>query len=550
MEPHRSRRPSPALWAALAALAATLAVASHELGSLGGDNAEYVLLARHLGRFDGYVSGWAPGPAAWHTLYPPLFPLLLAPVAWMAPESFLGCHVVVSLLAAGAVYLMVIHFQRRGLPPWAAAAAALVPALSYLWLQNAADVLSDLPFLFFAAATLVLLEPGTEERLAPRRIVLGAVAAGLAFYTRTAGLALVLPVAVALSVDRRTRGRTGWYAAGVLLAGCALWFLYGEIAGSGSGYAAQLASGGGEAAGLFERAWTGLRGMYLPGTPAFVFPRSWRPWGIPLSTVAGLTLWGLAAVSLFEGFRRRRTLAVTEAFLLCYLAMQSAWPFSDPRFAIPLAALVVPLAVEEIHRIALWLKAPAAKIALAAAVLLLLPNAWNFATWVLPRSHRERPAAAPGDHDPASFAQSWAWNDAQFREGGVSLASFLHACDLVRANDVPGAGPLPVGPILVTNPRVAALLCGRPAVQAPAVDEGPLPSHGRSRIVVFDPTPAAEIVRREGVALVLRDWFDSRYSEGLREYTDANRSSLDSLLRLPGGVELLRVKKGPPGEGR
>jgi hypothetical protein len=545
--PPRRFRPAPATWAGLAALVAALSVASHELGSLGGDNAEYVLLAQHLGRLEGYESGWAPGPGVPHTLYPPVFPLLLVPVAWMAPATFLGCHVVVSLLAAAAVYLLVIHFTRRGLPPWAAALAVLTPALSFLWLQNAADVLSDLPFLAFAALALVLLHPGTEERLPPRRIVLGAVAAGLAFYTRTAGLALVIPVAAALSLDRRTRGRTAWYASGGLLAACCLWFLYGAMAGSGGGYAAQLAAGTGESGGVLAQGWKGLRSVYLPGTPAFVFPKSWRPFGIPLTTVLGLTLWGLAAVSLFEGFRRRRCLAVTETFLLAYLAMQSTWPFSDPRFAIPLAALVVPLAVEEVHRVAAWLKAPAAKVALAAAALLLLPNLWFYATWVLPRSHRETPAAAPGVHDPASFAQSWTWSDAQFREGAVSLAAYLHACDLIRSGDVPGAGPLPEGPILVSNPRVAALLCGRGAVQAPTVAglwedgsyDGPL-----------DSGPVRRAVEVRGVRLVLVDRFASRYSEALRFYREDHQSDLDSLLRLPGGVEILRVKKGPPGEGR
>lgn len=536
----RPLRPTPALWAGLAALAAALSVASHELGSLGGDNAEYVLLAQHLGRLEGYVSGWAPGPAAWHTLYPPLFPLLLVPVAWMAPGSFLGCHVVVSLMAAAAVYLLVKHFMRRGLPPWAAALAVLTPALSFLWLQNAADVLSDLPFLAFAALTLVLLDPGDADRLPDRRIVLGAVAAGLAFYTRTAGLALVLPVAIALSVDRRTRGRTAWYAAGGLLAACALWFLYGAMAGSGGGYGSQLLGGGSPAEGLLARGWRGLRTLYLPGTPAFVFPTSWKPFGIPLTTVLGLTLWGLAAVSLFEGFRRRRCLAVTELFLLAYLAMQSAWPFADPRFAIPLAALVVPLAVEEVHRIAAWMKAPAAKVALAAAALLLLPNAWFFATWVFPRSHRETPAAAPGTHDPASFAQSWTWSDAQFREGAVSLAAFLHACDLVRANYVPGAGPLPVGPILVTNPRVAALLCGRPAVR-PAPDRLNTVDGKVFRSTV--PADTAEVVRSEGIVLVLTDFFDGGRSDAVRAYPSTYSSDLDSLLRLPGGVEILRVKR-------
>ena len=211
-EPPRRRTVPPSAVAALVALAAGLAVASREMGGLGGDDAEYVLLAKSLGGFEGYSSGWAPGPRVPHALYPPLFPLLLAPFAGSAPGSFLPCHLLVALLGAGATGLVALLFERRGLPPWAAAAGALVPALSFFWLASAADVLSELPFLFFVASALLLLEPGDADRLPTRRVGLAAAAAGLAFGTRTSGLALVLVVAAALVLDRRTRGRAAWIA--------------------------------------------------------------------------------------------------------------------------------------------------------------------------------------------------------------------------------------------------------------------------------------------------------------------------------------------------
>jgi hypothetical protein len=517
-EGSRSRWADPAGWAALAALAAGLAVASREIGSLGGDDAEYVLLANSLARFDGYASGWYPGPPVPHTQYPPLFPLLLAPLVAGTPGSFLACHVLVSLLGAAAVFCLARLFERRGLPPWAASLGALAPVLSRLWLASAADVLSDIPFLAFAAAALLLLEPGTEERLPPVRIALAAVAAGLAFYTRTAGLALVLPVAAALSLDRRTRGRAGWIAAGSLLAGCGLWFLRGALLGTGGGYGDQLAAGAEATGGVLGRAWSGFSAIYFPRTPAFLFPRSTVLLGVPVWTVAGWVLWGTAALSLFHGLRRRRTLAVTEVFFLVYLLMQSAWPFEDPRFALPLAFLLVPFLLEEVHRDAARLRAPAMAAAVAGA-LLLVPNGEFLVTRVLPRASRERPAAAPGDHEPARFPESWKWTDGQYAQAGLSLASYLHACDLVRADAVPGAGRLPEGTLLAFNPRIASLLCGRPAV------------------------PVASPVDTREVVLLLVDNFGGPPSESLRRYRDEHGRDLESLLRLPGGVELLRVKR-------
>jgi len=480
--------------AAALALAAILPLLSRELGTLGGDNAEYVLLAKSIAAFDGYASGWYPGPKVPHTQYPPLFPLLLAPFVGGAPESFLPCHVLVALFGAGAVYLMARLFEKRGLPPLAAAAGALVPGLSILWLQTACEVLSELPFLFFVAATLLLLDPGEEERLPAKRIAAAAVCAGLAFYTRTAGLALVLPVAITISLDRRTRGRTAWIAAGSLLVACALWFLYGALAGSAGGYGDQLEAG---KANLFVRGWNGFRQMYIPNTPAFAFPHPGAFWNW-----AGWALWAMAALGLAQGFRRRRCLAVTEMFFLAYLAMQSAWPFSDPRFAIPLAFLLVLLSIEALGR---W-----AVVSLVFALLLLLPNGQRYFGLVLPRASRECPINAPGTHEPARVPRTWTWNDDQYRQAATALASYLHACDLVRA------GGFPPGTVLASNPRVAALLCGRAAVPS-------LPG--------------------EGVALILVDDFAGPRSEGLRNYARGHAAELESLFTLPGEVELLRVKR-------
>jgi hypothetical protein len=479
--------------AAALALLAILPLLSGELGTLGGDNAEYVLLAKSLRALDGYASGWYPGPKVAHTQYPPLFPLLLVPFVGGAPGSFLPCHVLVALFGAGAVYLLARLFERRGLPPLAAAAGALVPALSILWLQTACEVLSELPFLFFVAATLLLLDPGEEERLPAKRIVGAAVCAGLAFYTRTAGLALVLPVAIMISLDRRTRGRTPWIAAGSLVAACGLWFVYGAIAGSAGGYGDQLQSG---SDGLFARGWSGFRNLYFPNTPSFAFPHPGIFWN-----VAGWILWGLAGCALVQGFLRRRCLAVTEMFFVAYLVMQSAWPFADPRFAIPLAFLLVLLSIEAVRR---W---PTASLVFA--LLLLLPNAQRYFGLVLPRASRECPITAPGTHEPARVPRTWTWNDDQYRQAATALASYLHACDLVRE------GAYPPGTLLVSNPRVAALLCGRHAVQAPVGE----------------------------AALVLVDDFAGPRSEELRKLRRTRADDFDLLLTLPGGVELLRVKR-------
>jgi hypothetical protein len=522
-EPGFLRRHAPAIVAAAVALAAGLAVCSRELGSMGGDNADYVLLAKAIRAGRGYVTTWGPGEPTPHTLYPPVLPLLLVPFVGAAPESFLACHVLLSFLGAGAVVLLARLFERRGLPPWAAAAAALAPALSIWWLRCEADILSEMPFLFFAAAALLILDPGEEQRLSTRRIAWGAACAGLAFYSRTAGLALVLPVAAALCVDRRTRGRTAWIAAGTLLAVCGGWFLYGQIAGSTHGYAEQLGDADPAAGGLLARAWAGLTRQYLPGTPSYLFPRTGWVWD-----AAGLLLWGLGLAAVAEGILRRRTLAVTEAFLLVYLVMQCAWPYRDTRFALPLAALLAPFALETIHRLAAPLAARGAPVTLAVAILLVIPNAGFLVDKVLPRAHRARPAGVPGAHEPAAFADSWAWSDEQYAAAGPSLAAYLHACDLIRENRIP---ELPDGPVLASNPRVASLLCDRPAI--------------RPRFTPIRDGLASQIVSLEvsGFTIVLADNFAGEESEHLRAFTGLSPDRWCTAVHLPGNVSVLRVRR-------
>lgn len=514
--PAPRRVPWPALAAGLIAFLAAARVVSDELGSMGGDSAEYVLLSKALREGIGYRTTWAPGEPAPHTLYPPVWPVLLLPFAGAAPASFLGAHLLLAVLSGAAVFVLARLFERRGLPAWAAAAGTLVPALSLHWLRCTADLLSEIPSLLFAALALLFADPGEGDRLPPRRIVLAAAFAGLAFLTRTAGLALVVPLAAALCLDPRARGRTAWIAAAVLAAACGAWFLYGGTMGAGStSYAAQLAGGGD---GPLARAWRELVGFYLPGTPSYVFPHPGPFWEI-----AGWALWAPAAVGLVAGIRRRRGLAVAEGFFLAWLAMQSFWPYRDFRFALPLAALMVPFALE-----GAWIlgkRAPAAAwVALGLGVALLVPNGVRYFTHWLPRSQRERPAAAPGEHEPAGFERTWWWSNDEYRQAAPALAAFLHACDLVRE----GASGIPPGPVMASNPRVAALLCGRPAVKAP---EG------------ASPADLAALARETGVAVVIADGFGGGGSPALRAWRDAGTGELERIVALPGGVQVLRVRR-------
>jgi len=434
----------------------------------------------------------------------------------------LAAHLLVGAAGGVAVGLLALLFVRRGWSPVAAAAGALAPALSVYWMRSAADLLSDVPFLAFAAGALLLLEAPPGEGPSRRRMAGALVLAALAFYTRTAGLALLPAAAAALLLAPRGAGRAGWIGLGALAAACAAWFAYGAAVAPGPGGYFSVLEGSGPAAwdGLPARVLAGLRGDYLPLVPSFVLhPAGWG------YDAARTVLWLPAGWGLLLGLRKRRGAAPAEVFFLAYLLLVAAWPFHDLRFAIPLAPLFVLFAFEGLGDLARRLAGPrVAGTAVAALALLLpLPNGWHLFAWVYPRALRETPLPGRPPHRVARYTDTWPMPDAQFLREAPRFEAFLAACDLIRRGP---AGAFPPGAVLACNPRVAALLCGRPAVR-------PRPGAGASE--------TAGLVAREKVRLVLVDSFPGAFSDAIRRYRVERPGELEKVLQA-GPVEVYSVR--------
>lgn len=534
-----SRARAVALLAAAAALLAAVAVASNELGSFGGDNAEYVLLAKAIREGHGYVATWVPGEHPPHTLYPPVLPLLLVPFVGDAPRAFLGAHLLLAAAGATAVFLTVRLFVRMGLPPLAAGAAALAPALTGSWLRCAADVLSELPFLAFAMGAFVLAEP-PEGRAPTSKPLFGAVAcAAAAFLTRTAGIAFAAAVLWRL-VRPAPGGRRSFAAASALAAVCGAWFLYGKLAGeSEATYVGVLQSGAGLGESpLLPRMWANLTEVYLPDVPSYLFP-----FPGPAQTAIAWIAWPLAVVGAVSEFLRTRRVGTFALGSVGYLTLLCAWTHRDPRFALPLAPFLGGYAALGAAVLAAWRREPdgqaspqerkgsklATRVATALALVFVAATATRYFTRTLPRATRPTPplAGLPAGlpaHDVAGFTESWGWDDAQFAANSPAVHAYLSITDAMRADT-----QLPPGPVLASNPRVAALLCARPAVAARA--------HAAAEATIG-------IVHREKVALVLVDAFDDSGARALRLWRTSPRTRASLVYRL-GPVELLAPSPPP-----
>ncbi|MGA2145575.1 MAG: hypothetical protein ABSH49_11510 [Bryobacteraceae bacterium] len=182
----------------------------------GGDFSQYIAHARNLalGRPYGETTYVVTIPGMTEYMpnrYPPVFPLLLAPVYRAYGLNFLPMKMLVQALLLAACICLYALARQRGMRPLPSAVAASAFALSGVVLGIKDSVISDPSYLFFAALALVLLTfverrgwDSTHPLLAAA-LVLPPIL--LAYGSRSVGLSLALTVFVS-EVVRQRRPRT------------------------------------------------------------------------------------------------------------------------------------------------------------------------------------------------------------------------------------------------------------------------------------------------------------------------------------------------------
>ncbi|MCI0410718.1 MAG: hypothetical protein L0191_19520, partial [Acidobacteria bacterium] len=191
------------------------------------DSAEYIVLGKALRAGLGMRYIHLPdAPRA--DRFPLGFPLLLAAVDWMAPDSLIARKALVSACYVGAVMLF-FRVASTYLPPLLAFLVAALLAVNPFVVGMARIVMSEIPYLFCSLVAFWFLEralggPGSASRWAWA----GGVAALLfAAQVRTIGWSLLLAVLIVLLL--RCRYRT----LGLVLAGAGALVALMAIAGIG-----------------------------------------------------------------------------------------------------------------------------------------------------------------------------------------------------------------------------------------------------------------------------------------------------------------------------
>lgn len=300
--------------------------------SLSGDNAQFINLGRSLAAGVGFAETLGDTPTP-HTKYPFGFPLLLAIVDTIIPNSLIALKGLVVLLYAISlplIYKLIRHYAE----PSVSLCVTLLCLVSTPLLNFSHQVMSEIPFLPFSLLALILLQRAHENE-STKTLLFAILAIIAAYYIRSAGIVLVGTGIIFFALHQK------WKEAGIIAGGSLLLALPWQIrnrALGGNDYINQLFSvnpynsdEGLLTLGTFiERliANAQIYGLYrIP--EVFVPSVATEP-----HFILGLIFTGLVLYTVITGIQKRQLPAI---FLICYVGLYMLWPqvWSDIRFLIP-----------------------------------------------------------------------------------------------------------------------------------------------------------------------------------------------------------------------
>jgi len=155
------------------------------------------------------------------TKYPPLWPAVLS-LAWLSgpyPDNLPVAMLLCWLMVPATLVLFHTWLRREGFAEWATVGVCVLWALNPYIQLFSTTMLSELPFLAAVLASMLVLHNST-----PRHALAAGALAGLAFLTRSAGIAM-LPAALVWLWFRQERRQAVYFAAGMAPAiiGWAAW---------------------------------------------------------------------------------------------------------------------------------------------------------------------------------------------------------------------------------------------------------------------------------------------------------------------------------------
>lgn len=388
------------------------------------DSARYLVWANSLARFEGFLDRSVADPVR-YVVHAPLYSILLAPMAFFAPQSVLAPKIF-TLLSGGFLLIVFFHWLSKHVSEGASFLGGLLLALNPLVILYSTQILSEIPFaivLVGLVMTLNRFDSGTKQPPAQVALLLALLVA--AVFVREIGIIMVLATVIVLGARRNLRLLLWTLVVPLLF--YAAWFVRNEIIVAGVElpplrnsevftthyFTSQQSSLASE---FFARLQTSLP-VYLKSIGSLMFLPQYGtvPYGVVITTdppysfidplasvflvpVALLSL-GLFFLGIFSSVREHPSAGWVLAFLPLYLLMVLVYPFFDIRFLFPLLILMTYYAVvggEVLMRKLAERKAGAnvRVIGVTVAALFMVPNAvWCYAFVRENMSYRISPEA-------------------------------------------------------------------------------------------------------------------------------------------------------------
>lgn len=294
--------------------------------------------------------------------YPPVLPLLLAPVYYFWKLNLNAYKVCIILTFILSLFVIARAFRNYLSPPWLAALIFILGYNPFFW-RYKDNIVSDLPFILFTYLSLYLISKASESREAggptALSILLVSVSIYLAYGTRSIGL-LMLPCLL-LSDFINYRKLTAFAVKVVFLAG-ALIILQNLLIHNDASYADHLGfSIGGVVHHLREYTKESSE-LWLNG------------YNKPLRLALFAVVTGCSIAGYYSSLRRKA--GCYEIFLPLYLAALLAVPvYGGLRFlmpVIPLYLLYALVGIKDLGRAREKLAAPVLAALMAAIVITYL----------------------------------------------------------------------------------------------------------------------------------------------------------------------------------
>ena len=157
--------------------------------TLGGDGAQYVMLAEALIEGKGYTDFYGPVDIP-HSICPFGFSLMLAPLVGIFGRNLLILKLVPLFSTVLALYILFL-LLREYTEGWVISAIMLLTALSPLILSYSTILVSEAPYLLFSFMTLLfLVKYKSQKSTLNKYLFLSVVAMLLSYYTRFVGISL------------------------------------------------------------------------------------------------------------------------------------------------------------------------------------------------------------------------------------------------------------------------------------------------------------------------------------------------------------------------